>query len=107
MSHTLPEQFGMPEHYPSGRPDLLISALLHLMSHYSRSAQSSEGQGCPAGLAAVIERHLSELAALPGLTPLMRATCQQLAGHWSELIEHNKNQPRQTPKSIWRQRFSF
>jgi hypothetical protein len=53
----------------SAQPELLISAALHLMSHYS--ANSGEAGAC-VKLAAVIERHLKALAAMPDLAPVLR-----------------------------------
>jgi hypothetical protein len=64
--------------------ELLLSAVLHLMSHYTASAADSGG--C-VKLASVIERHLKALAALPDLTPVLGATCQQLAEQWALVVE--------------------
>jgi hypothetical protein len=63
-------------------PDLLVSAVLHLMSHFVSSSFDPARRN---SLAAIIERHLSELVALPGLSPILRATCQQLATDWTRL----------------------
>ncbi|MBI3230691.1 MAG: hypothetical protein HYZ45_11095 [Burkholderiales bacterium] len=60
--------------------ELLISATLHLMSHYS-----AEG-GC-LKLAAVIERHLKALSHAQGLAPVLKATCQQLSEQWAGVVE--------------------
>lgn len=65
------------------QPELLVSSVLHLMSHYT--AQKDQ-QGCK-NLAAVIERHLDTLAEVPELTPVLRATCRQLAGEWADVVE--------------------
>lgn len=67
------------------QPELLVSAVLHLMSHYALKPQGSE---VCVNLAAVIERHLKALAILPDLTPVLRATCQQLSEQWTAMIEH-------------------
>ncbi len=68
--------------------DILISATLHLMSHYS-------AQGGCLKLAAIIERHLKTLAQTPGLAPVVRATCDQLSEQWSQVVEHTMpQQPR-------------
>ncbi len=75
MSQLLPDS--IPSH-----PDLLVAAVLHLMSHYVSSPFDPARRH---SLAAVIERHLAELVALPGLSPILRATCQQLATHWTGL----------------------
>lgn len=65
----------------SQQPELLVSAVLHLMSHYSAR------DGSCVRLAAVIERHLKALAALPGLAPVLRATCQQLCEQWEAVVD--------------------
>ncbi|HTN66578.1 MAG TPA: hypothetical protein VL051_10390 [Burkholderiaceae bacterium] len=65
-------------------PELMVSAVLHLMSHYTIS--SRESCVC-ARLAAIIERHLKTLAALPELAPVLRATCQQLSWQWEIIAE--------------------
>ncbi|MGH8809259.1 MAG: hypothetical protein ACREX0_15405 [Noviherbaspirillum sp.] len=69
----------------STRPELLVSAVLHLMSHYT--AASHETRACTK-LASVIERHLKALADLPELAPVLRATCDQLSEQWGKLVEH-------------------
>lgn len=66
------------------RPELLISAALHLMSHYA--AAERENGSC-VRLASVIERHLKALAELPGLEPVLRATCGQLSEQWADVVE--------------------
>lgn len=65
-------------------PELLVSAVLHLMSHYS--AQSQDNGPC-IKLAAVIERHLKALSELPDLAPVLRATCLQLCEQWAGVVE--------------------
>lgn len=79
-------------------PELLVSALLHLMSHYT--AHLHEKDKC-LRLAAVIERHLKVLSTLPKLPPLLQATCQQLAEDWTHLIEQSLPSPQQ-PKLMSR-----
>ena len=69
------------------RPEQLIAAVLHLMSHYSTSIVKNQDRGICIRLAAVIERHLTILAELPGLTPVLRATCGQLAEQWLAVID--------------------
>lgn len=66
------------------QPELLLSAVLHLMSHYTASNQ--ESASC-ARLASVIERHLKALAELPELAPVLQATCQQLSEQWAGLVD--------------------
>ncbi|MFA9216903.1 MAG: hypothetical protein ACEQSK_07325 [Sphingomonadaceae bacterium] len=68
----------------SPNPELLLSAVLHLMSHYT--AHAGEAGGC-VKLAAVIERHLKALSSLPGLAPVLRATCRQLSDDWASVVE--------------------
>lgn len=63
------------------QPELMLSAVLHLMSHYT-----ADGKGC-VKLASVIERHLKALAALPGLSPVLGATCAQLSEQWAGVVE--------------------
>lgn len=72
------------------KPELLVSALLHLMSHYT--AHAHEEERC-LRLAAVIERHLKVLSTHPGLSPLLQATCQQLADDWTSLVERHLPRP--------------
>jgi hypothetical protein len=68
----------------STHPELLVSAVLHLMSHYP--AAQSESDGCTK-LASVIERHLKALADLPDLAPVLKATCRQLSEQWADVVE--------------------
>lgn len=68
----------------SRHPELMLSAVLHLMSHYTADAAGSGG--C-ARLASVIERHLKALSGLPELAPVLRATCQQLSEQWAAVVE--------------------
>ena len=76
---TLNSALYEPQDAPA-QPELLVSATLHLMSHYTA------GGGC-LKLACVIERHLKALAALPELAPILRATCQQLSEQWESVVE--------------------
>jgi hypothetical protein len=73
------------------QPELLVSAVLHLMSHYTANAQ--EGGGSCTKLASVIERHLKALADLPELAPVLRATCKQLSEQWATVVERSMPQP--------------
>ena len=106
MSQTLATQPLFSQVNASSKPDILISAVLHLMSHYSRNAQLQDEHRACVRLAAVIERHLAVLSELPGLTPVMHATCQQLAEHWSDLVDQDLSQVAKPRKSGWRARFS-
>lgn len=72
------------------QPELLVSALLHLMSHYTANRQDA---GNCTRLASVIERHLQALADLPDLAPVLRATCRQLAEQWSAVVERSMPRP--------------
>ena len=67
-------------------PELMLSAVLHLRSHYT--AGNDHDGGC-VKLASVIERHLKALASLPDLAPVLRATCQQLHEQWATVVERN------------------
>lgn len=69
------------------QPELLLSAVLHLMSHYT-ARDGNEQQSC-ARLASVIERHLKALADLPELAPVLQATCQQLSEQWAALVDRS------------------
>ncbi len=69
--------------YAPPQPELLVSAALHLMSHYSAQA----GAAPCVKLASVIERHLKALAGHAGLTPVLRATCQQLSEQWAGVVD--------------------
>lgn len=77
---------------PAGgpNPELMLSAVLHLMSHYT--ARAGEAGGC-VKLASVIERHLKALSSLPGLSPVLSATCRQLADDWAGVVERNLPRP--------------
>lgn len=68
----------------AARPELLVSAVLHLMSHYTANSEES---GACTKLASVIERHLKALADLPDLAPVLRATCRQLSEQWGAVVE--------------------
>lgn len=71
------------------RPELMLSAVLHLMSHYTASASNTDGNGGCVKLASVIERHLKALASLPELAPVLSATCQQLSEQWAGVVERS------------------
>ncbi|AXA89737.1 hypothetical protein [Massilia sp. YMA4] len=66
------------------QPELMLSAVLHLMSHYTASEESA----C-VKLASVIERHLKALSTLPGMAPVLAATCQQLSEQWATIVERS------------------
>ncbi|UGQ45044.1 hypothetical protein [Massilia endophytica] len=83
IEHTAPI-FASPVQ-PGHRPELMLSAVLHLMSHYTASAD----RGACLKLASVIERHLKALAGLPELAPVLSATCQQLSEQWASVVERS------------------
>ncbi|WP_211451461.1 hypothetical protein [Collimonas antrihumi] len=65
-------------------PELLISAVLHLISQYNMHNLASDAS---VQSARTIERHLRTLSDWPGLAPVLRATCQQLSEQWISMIE--------------------
>ena len=77
-------------HDAAARPELLVAAVLHLMSHYTSNLQ--ERHSC-VKLASVIERHLKVLADLPSLAPVLRTTCRQLSAQWAAVVERTMPQP--------------
>jgi hypothetical protein len=74
-------------------PELMLSAVLHLMSHYMAGGDSAGG--C-VKLASVIERHLKALAGLPDLAPVLSATCRQLSEQWAGVVERNMHEQEKT-----------
>jgi hypothetical protein len=72
------------------QPDMLVSSALHLMTHYS--AQAAQDGSC-VKLASVIERHLKALAGHGELTPVLRATCEQLSEQWAAVVDKAMPQP--------------
>lgn len=72
------------------QPELLVAAVLHLMSHYTANANEA---GACVKLASVIERHLKALAELNELAPVLRATCEQLSGQWATVVEKTMPRP--------------
>ncbi len=78
----------------SNQPEILVSAVLHLMSQYTMNA-ATEQRNC-LKLASVIERHLKALSELPGLAPVLRATCQQLSEQWESVVDRTLPRTRLT-----------
>ena len=72
------------------QPELLVSSALHLMTHYS--AQAGRDGAC-LKLASVIERHMKALAGHGDLSPVLRATCQQLAEQWASVVDKSMPRP--------------
>ena len=81
----------LPEFPKATQPELLVSAALHLMSHYSAHAADA---GACLKLASVIERHLKALAGHADLAPVLRATCGQLSEQWANVVEKALPPPR-------------
>jgi hypothetical protein len=77
------------------QPELMVSAVLHLMSHYTARDSRSDSGAC-IKLASVIERHFKALAALPELAPVLRATCQQLSEQWAGIVERDMPRPKKS-----------
>lgn len=92
---------GTPAATVSTQPDLLVSAVLHLMSHYSVNASQTENDKACLKLASVIERHLKALSDLPELAPVVRATCLQLTEQWANLIDKNLPAPAKIRRFSW------
>jgi hypothetical protein len=67
-------------------PELLIASVLHLMSHYLADIDNA---GAGPNLSLAIERHFQALSAMPGLPPVLRGTCSQLAQQWGPLAASN------------------
>lgn len=66
------------------RDTVLLSSVIHLMSHYCTSA----GKETPCvKLASSIERHLAALSRCSELDPVVRATCEGLVANWSDVVE--------------------
>lgn len=80
-------------HAPEPQPELLVSSALHLMTHYS--AQAGRDGAC-LKLASVIERHMKALAGHGDLSPVLRATCQQLAEQWAAVVDQSLAPPART-----------
>lgn len=64
-------------------PELLVSAVLHLLSQYNR--KNLANSICIQS-ATTIERHLRILSDWPGVAPVLRATCQQLSDQWALMV---------------------
>lgn len=84
------------------QPELMVSAVLHLMSHYTANGDDDHG----GRLATVIERHLKALAERADLGPVLRATCQQLSLQWAEVVAQ-AGVPRREAAGAWRRWFSL
>ena len=71
-------------------PELLISAVLHLISQYNMHNLATDA--CVQS-ARTIERHLRTLSDWPELAPVLRATCQQLSEQWATVVERSMPRP--------------
>jgi hypothetical protein len=90
MSTSDPSPRSTPAAAGAPPSELLVSSALHLMTHYS--AQAGQDGAC-VKLASVIERHLRALAAHGELSPVLRATCQQLAQQWADVVDQAMPRP--------------
>jgi hypothetical protein len=90
MANSMPDSVLIENGGTPTQPELLVSAVLHLMSHYNANLNET---GVCVKLASVIERHFKALADLPDLAPVLRATCQQLAEEWALIVERALPQP--------------
>ncbi|WP_228124536.1 hypothetical protein [Glaciimonas soli] len=69
-------------------PEMLLSAVLQRISRYITVNQQAAGTTSAQTQAAeMIEHHLHALSELPCLTPVLRATCQQLSEQWTHIAE--------------------
>ena len=66
-------------HHDSGKPDVMLAAVLYLMSAYAKNG------GCPK-LAHVILRHLELIAHRSDVPSVVTSTCGQLALHWEQTL---------------------
>lgn len=82
----------------SGKPEVIVSAALYLMSSYGCSG------GCPR-LAHVILKHLRILAERNDLAPVLRETCGKLAEQWEN--ELHQMLPATRPQSAGARIFGF
>jgi hypothetical protein len=101
MDDDLLDELNAPDARHTTRHELLVAALLHLMSQYTVSsaaaADCSQSDGPCVKLASVIERHLNALARLPDADPVLRATCEQLSVKWAALVDRAMPAPARRP----------
>src|SRR6202162_5504142 len=76
--------------------ELLISTVLQLISRHSALAETDAETATRS--AATIEHHLKTLAGLPGMEPILRATCQQLSEQWGMM--HEQQLPKSTSSAL-------
>ena len=100
MDDDLLDELNTPDARRTTRHELLVAALLHLMSQYTVGAAAGadrSGDGPCVKLASVIERHLNALARLPDADPVLRATCEQLSVKWAVLVDRAMPAPAKRP----------
>ncbi|NIA56843.1 hypothetical protein HAV22_24780 [Massilia sp. TW-1] len=105
MDDDLLDELNTPAARRTPRHELLVAALLHLMSQYTVSnavnnadaCDRASGDGPCVKLASVIERHLNALARLPDADPVLRATCEQLSVKWAGLVDRALPAPARRP----------
>ena len=101
MDDDLLDELNTPDGHRTTRNELLVAALLHLMSQYTvnnaAACDGSRGDGPCVKLASVIERHLTALARLPDADPVLRATCEQLSVKWAALVDRAMPAPARRP----------
>jgi hypothetical protein len=101
MDDDVLDELNAPDARRTTRHELLVAALLHLMSQYTvtsaAAADCSQGDGPCVKLASVIERHLNALARLPDADPVLRATCEQLSVKWAALVDRALPAPARRP----------
>ena len=101
MDDDVLDELNAPAARRTPRHELLVAALLHLMSQYTvnnaDACDRAGGDGPCVKLASVIERHLNALARLPDADPVLRATCEQLSVKWAALVDRALPAPARRP----------
>lgn len=101
MNDDLLDELDTPDGRRTTRHELLVAALLHLMSQYTVNNTDTCGRARADGpclkLASVIERHMHALASLPDADPVLRATCEQLSVKWAALVDRALPAPVKRP----------
>jgi hypothetical protein len=101
MDDDFLDELDTPAARRTTRHELLVAALLHLMSQYTINSATACDCGSDDGpcvkLASVIERHLNALARLPDADPVLRATCDQLSVKWAALVDRAMPEPARRP----------
>jgi hypothetical protein len=105
MDDDLLDELDTPTGRHTPRNELLVAALLHLMSQYTvniavnnaAACNGARGEGPCVKLASVIERHLTALARLPDADPVLRTTCEQLSVKWAALVDRAMPAPARRP----------